>query len=410
MSVRQNKHLTFKANVQVSRHGWLRLTPAYSYRLVRNTIKELNKQSVVLDPFSGTGTTGLAAAEDGMSAVLVDVNPFLVWFAQAKTRNYSHSEIDEARDRALRAASLVRADDGAEPWIPALHNIERWWSTGALHALAQLREGLAFDRLDTGADSLLAIAFCRAMIDVSNAAFNHQSMSFQSADGGATLPLVPVDEVERVITAFSRAAKQVIESASVPLEGAVRVELDDSRALASIADQSIDFICTSPPYANRMSYIRELRPYMYWLGFLADARDAGELDWKAIGGTWGIATSRVADWCPVTGSALGEDFSSAIEKIASSPAPNAPLLANYVHKYFLDLQEHLVAAHRVVRRGGAVSYVVGNSTFYGVTVPTERWYADLLTAAGFGAASAKTIRKRNSKKELFEFEVTAERI
>ncbi|WP_322490103.1 hypothetical protein [Chloroflexus sp.] len=37
-------------------------------------------------------------------------------------------------------------------------------------------------------------------------------------------------------------------------------------------------VITSPPYPNRMSYIRELRPYMYWLGYLNNGRDAGELD------------------------------------------------------------------------------------------------------------------------------------
>ena len=50
-----------------------------------------------------------------------------------------------------------------------------------------------------------------------------------------------------------------------------------------------------------MSYIRELRPYMYWLSYLRDGREAGELDWKAIGGTWGIATSRVGKWSPSEG-------------------------------------------------------------------------------------------------------------
>lgn len=42
---------------------------------------------------------------------------------------------------------------------------------------------------------------------------------------------------------------------------------------------------TSPHYPNRISYIRELRPYMYWMKFLGEAREAGEMDWKAIGGT-----------------------------------------------------------------------------------------------------------------------------
>jgi DNA modification methylase len=39
---------------------------------------------VILDPFSGTATTGLVAAEEGLSAQLFDINPFLVWFGNAK--------------------------------------------------------------------------------------------------------------------------------------------------------------------------------------------------------------------------------------------------------------------------------------------------------------------------------------
>lgn len=35
---------------------------------------------------------------------------------------------------------------------------------------------------------------------------------------------------------------------------------------------------------------------MYWLGFLESGEQAGNLDWKAIGGTWGSATSKLKDW------------------------------------------------------------------------------------------------------------------
>ena len=54
-------------------------------------------------------------------------------------------------------------------------------------------------------------------------------------------------------------------------------------------------------------------------------------------------------------------------------------------------------------------YVVGNSSFYGELVPTERIYAELLSEVGFGAVSIRTLRKRNSKHELFEFDVSAKK-
>src|SRR5262249_11781208 len=52
---RRNAHLTYQGNH--GRHAWLRLTPAYSVRLVRDYVATLGPGSVVTDPFSGTGTT-----------------------------------------------------------------------------------------------------------------------------------------------------------------------------------------------------------------------------------------------------------------------------------------------------------------------------------------------------------------
>ena len=409
MIERQNAHLTFKGNRGASRHDWIRLTPAYSHRLVRDALGEADYDARVLDPFAGTGTTGLAAAEMGMDAQLLDVNPFLVWFGRAKTRNYTSEDIEKAKHRlnlALGMAGNGRVNGSHR--VPPMHKIEKWWPPATLHALARLKQAL--DELHTSApsDDLLAIAFCRVMMANSNAAFNHQSMSFKKAANPPQAQLFadgpPADEIA---SAFAREADKILSSASVGLAGSAAAILDDARHMASVATESVDLLYTSPPYANRMSYIRELRPYMYWLGFLTDARQAGELDWKAIGGTWGVATSRVAAWEPKGQLPLGKDFARTLAAIAGSGRANADTLARYVHKYFVDMYRHFQSARRVLRAGAAATYIVGNSVFYGTLVPTEAWYAELLSAAGFGKVRVEKIRKRNSKKELFEFRVSA---
>jgi hypothetical protein len=88
---------------------------------------------------------------------------------------------------------------------------------------------------------------------------------------------------------------------------------------------------------------------------------------------------------------------------------HGPLLATYVTKYFHDMSAHFSAAFGHVRSGGTASYIVGNSTFYGHVVPAERWYAALLSAAGFTGVRTTVIRKRNSNLALYEYEVTARR-
>jgi hypothetical protein len=187
--------------------------------------------------------------------------------------------------------------------------------------------------------------------------------------------------------------------------GSAAVIRGDSRHPAQAVTGLFDLIITSPPYANRMSYIRELRPYMYWLDYLDNGRDAGEMDWTAIGGTWGIATSRLADWQRATDHFASAHLDSVLDKIAHADNKSGQLLANYVAKYFDDMWVHFQGLTPLLAPGAEVHYIVGNSTFYSVVVATEALYAEMLSMLGFTNAACHPIRKRNSKKELVEFDV-----
>ena len=177
-----------------------------------------------------------------------------------------------------------------------MHRIERWWPSSDRN-VPPLPEGRHRGRFaeQAGSRPLLNVAFCRLVIRLSAAAFNHQSMSFKDASQ-SKLDLA-VDEGEL----FRQELRFVTESARYNPKGSVSVVLGDSRRVEDCFDEPFDLVVTSPPYANRMSYIRELRPYMYWLGYLQNGREAGELDWQAIGGTWGVATSRLGKWQPGRG-------------------------------------------------------------------------------------------------------------
>jgi hypothetical protein len=83
------------------------------------------------------------------------------------------------------------------------------------------------------------------------------------------------------------------------------------------------------------------------------------------------------------------------------------VLAKYVGKYFEDMWMHFKSVRDYMKPGAEVHYIVGNSKFYDFVVPVETVYVDMLVRAGFHDARTKVIRKRNSKKELYEFDVTA---
>jgi hypothetical protein len=95
--------------------------------------------------------------------------------------------------------------------------------------------------------------------------------------------------------------------------------------------------------------------------------------------------------------------------LVSRIAEHSDLLARYVHKYFYDIQLHIEALCSVLEAGAPLHYIVGNSKFYDVVVPVERIYARLFAEAGFEHVSVRTLRKRTSKRELFEYLVSARR-
>ena len=56
--------------------------------------------------------------------------------------------------------------------------------------------------------------------------------------------------------------------------------------------------------------------------------------------------------------------------------------------------------------GGQVNYIVGNSKFYDVLLPVEQIFAAMFWEAGFNEVSVRALRKRTSKKELYEYLVS----
>ncbi len=241
---------------------------------------------------------------------------------------------------------------------------------------------------------------------LSNAAFNHQSMSFKDeATGSQQLELIP--SKPDLSSVFLKELDRVLEGAQQNPPLKPDIIQGDARNVQNVTDQRYDLLITSPPYPNRISYIRELRPYMYWLEYLTNGREAGDLDWQAIGGTWGAATSRLADWQRSPDGFYPDYLSSLLRKVAHADNKNGKLLSNYIAKYFEDIWLHLQSVCRVISPGGRVHYIVGNSTFYNILLPVEKIYKDMLQALGLTEVAIKTLRKRNSKKELYEFDVTA---
>ncbi len=400
-TVQQRSDYTFKANRSLGRHGWLRLTPAYGVKLVENLLSSSDMEAIILDPFSGTATTGLVAAERGNQAYSFDINPFLIWLGNAKYRNYTEDCLLDIREKVCQALKEYKSQVDQDNWVPPIFNIERWWSSYTLKVLASLRTTLV-DKFgepeENNGYSIVWITFCRLAIETSSAAFNHISMSF-----GETVIHHEIEYIEKL---FLDILDFILRTAEKSVIGRAKVLEVDSRNIISSDSVKINKVITSPPYPNRISYIRELRPYMYWTKFIHEAKEAGELDWLAVGGTWGIATSRLNSWT-IQEKDLPENIFSTVKNIRMSDGKNSNLLSIYVLKYFHDMHLHLSSIRSILEDGAELHYIVGNSTFFGNMVDTAALLSDSMRILGYSKIHSEIVRKRNCNKALYEYCVSA---
>lgn len=110
----QRADYTHRHNAGAGCYGWLRLTFAYSLKIVNEilTARAGDPGNAVLDPFCGTGTTALCGACHGRQAVTTDVNPFLVWLGNAKTDYYSPALIAKLRGQGRDRCAAHRKRTG----------------------------------------------------------------------------------------------------------------------------------------------------------------------------------------------------------------------------------------------------------------------------------------------------------
>ena len=155
-AITQNAQYTFKYNSSLGRHGWLRLTPAYSVRLVEEILAELDyTPRCVMEPFSGTGTTELVCANKGISSFALEINPFLVWLGNAKLGIYHRDKVEEFL--SISNTLMQHIEEYVPTDFPPIYNIYRWWNPPQAEFLAKLKS--AIKTVEDDAKMVMKVSF-----------------------------------------------------------------------------------------------------------------------------------------------------------------------------------------------------------------------------------------------------------
>jgi len=240
--------------------------------------KYLSAGDVVLDPFSGSGTTLVQANELSVNSIGYDVSAFNVLLAQAKTASYNIPRLKkEVNDLLIRVESGQRSDlfhDASKTDViedEASEYLKTWF---APQALAEL---FAFRRLipEYHNQDLLKVILSRAARSARLTTHfdldfpkKRQTEPYHCYKHSRTCS--PTSDAYKFIRRYALdTVARVEEFSKVRTNATVHVHHADSRNW-KVAE--IDGVITSPPYVGLIDY-HEQHAYAYHLLGLHDQRD-----------------------------------------------------------------------------------------------------------------------------------------
>lgn len=345
---------------------------------------EADEQSLIADPFCGSGTSLVEASLAGIPTVGVDFDPLAVLMSTAKTTALSGSQLSELR--RYWAGTIKEADTSA--LLQVVPNLHHWFKPAIARQLAFIKEkALAIE--DEAARAFSLVVFSSIIRRVSNA--DDQT---QKTYVSGTLKKTPPAPRELFPVFLERALKGMGDYAAYK-RADVAVERADARTWRGSGP--VDGIVTSPPYIDSIDYVYNQMLEYFWLYELiglASVDEVRALRKKPVGfrrAEVDAGLERLAKKSPVAAE-LVEPFVEQIASVSTKEAEN-------VIGYFEDYSKHLQAAKRSMRAGGIYALVVGESHIRGVTVPTPAILWALFESHGFeNIGSCSYVIKRHYMK------------
>lgn len=391
-------------------HNWYRFVLSYPAHLVRDYIKAfgLTEQSVLLDPFCGTGTTVVESKLNHIRAIGIEANPFahfagqvkLDWqvvpeglqrfaeqIAEAAATELAQQGIDDSRIYAgeVVAEHLRKLPSDAEKLL-----IQDSVSPLPLHKILVISEHLNRQR-DARYYHHARLALAKTLVfHASNVRFGPEiSVAKPKLDAPVIAPWLR--EVNQMAADLRN-----LQAAPYPT---CLIHHADARAMNHlIAPRSIDAVITSPPYPNEKDYTRTTRLESVVFGFINNYTELRQFKKGLLRSNTRNVYKEDSDDHWVRDNDRINAIAAYIEqrRIELNKTSGFERMYGRVTKlYFGGMARHLAQLQPLLKPGAQLAYVVGDqASFLRVMIRTGELLGEIAEGLGYQVERIDLFRTR----------------
>lgn len=363
-NIKVNSDWCFKnvRSVEQWTHGYHRYPAKFLPNLVKKLIEEYTKENdLVADFFAGCGTTLVEAKVHGRKSIGVDINPVAELITKAKTKPVAPQKLESVFNFIVRSFDDFCLKEYSN--IAVHERIDYWFSEEHKAKIAFL-----YDKILATRDRLSKDFFLVALSHI----LKNCSRWLQSSTKPQVDPKKnPADPFVVFLAHTQQMMKKNAEfytrlSKDKFLKTKCEIRLEDARK-TSIRTNSVGAIITSPPYVTSYEYADIHQLTGYWYEYISDLTEFR----KNFIGTFYSFNQELK-----CGSALAQEI---IDSLLKKDKRTAKEVANY----FKDMEAVAKEMRRVLKEGGHVCLVIGNTTFKSVKVKSAEVFAEILSGLDF---------------------------
>jgi hypothetical protein len=418
MLIMTNKKMIFRENGNANKldqqdrafHDWYRFVLSFPPHLVRDYIEDfgLSNQSVILDPFCGTGTTLVESKLQGISSFGIEANPLAHFAASVKTDWDIDPELLYGRSHEIAEIALdILRQQGIDDAKPFDGN------TSKLHLrqLSPEQDGLIL----SGSISPIPLHKALVLLEClekykAERVYRHQLLALANIlvftasnlrfgpEVGIGKPKVDAPVISSWLAKIEEMAND-LRNATGSIHANARVYFADARCLDEILPPgSVDAVITSPPYPNEKDYTRITRLESVVLGFIRTKADLQALKKGLIRSNTRNVYKADDDDQWIKEHPEIERIANEIERRRIELGKTSgfeKLYARVTKLYFGGMARHLAALRSVLRPNARLAYVVGDQASYlQVMIRTGQLLDDIARALGYELIRIDLFRTR----------------